>query len=68
MTPHEFRKTVKQRWPHVKVKLRTVSFQDLARASAICLTLDGDKSGECAEINALAKLAGIVPDGNIRFA
>jgi len=68
MTTHEFRKAVKARFPHVTVQIRTVSFQDLARESKKCLTVSGDKSGELKEINDLARLSGILPDGNVRFA
>ena len=68
ITVSDFRKQVRARWPHVKVSIRKVGFGDLARGDGKCLTVTGDKPGEIAEINALAKAAGIVPDGNIRFA
>ena len=63
----QFRKKVKEVYPHVKVSIRTVSFQDLARADRKCLTVSGDRQGELQQINAWAKDAGIIPDGNIRF-
>ena len=67
MTVTEFRKQVKTTYPHVKVSVRTVSFQDLARCSRLCLSVSGERKGELAAINALAKEAGILPDGNVRF-
>ena len=67
MTIAEFRKKVKTQYPHVKVSIRTVSFADLARDEKKCLTVSGDHSGELAQINAWAREAGIVPDGNIRM-
>ena len=66
MTEKEFRATVKAQFPHVKIRIRTVSFEDLARCSAKCLTVDGDRPGEIVAINDLARDAGITPDGNIR--
>ena len=67
MSIHEFRKEVKAGWPYVKVTVRQVSFQDLARASKPCLTVTGDRRGDLSHINALARQAGIVPDGNLRW-
>jgi hypothetical protein len=67
MTTIEFRKKVKEAYPHVKISIRSVSFSDLARGSAKCLTVTKDKDGEIIAINAWAKEAGIIPDGNIRF-
>ena len=66
MTIGEFRKQVKATYPHVKVSIRTVSFSDLGRGSRACLTVTGDRPGECGKINAWAREAGILPDGNIR--
>jgi hypothetical protein len=66
MTIAQFRREVKTCWPHVKIKIRTVGFSDLARASAKCLTVSGDKRGDLSHINALAKQAGVLPDGNAR--
>lgn len=66
ITISQFRREVKTTWPHVTVKIKTTSFADLARADKKCLTVSGDKAGELVHINALAKQAGILPDGNIR--
>ncbi len=67
MTVSEFRKTVKTRFPHVKISVRTIGFADLARDRAKCLTVSGERSiEELKEINELAKLAGILPDTSIR--
>ena len=68
MTTHQFRQQVKQVFPHVTVKVKTVSFEDLARASKQCLTVTGERAiEELIAINALAMKAGILPDTNIRF-
>jgi hypothetical protein len=67
MTINEFRKEIKTGWPYVKISIHTVSFSDLARASAKCLKVSGDKQGDLQHINALARQAGLVPDGNIRM-
>ncbi len=64
---NQFRKSVKEAYPHVTIKVREVSFQDLARASKHCLTVRGERKGELQPINDMARAAGIVPDGNIRF-
>lgn len=63
----DFRKEVKCNWPHVTVSVKTVGFSDLARCSRKCLTVKGDRKGDLQHINAIARLAGIIPDGNIRF-
>lgn len=63
----QFRRKVKEKYPHVKISIRTVGFSDLARASKKALTVSGERQGELAEINAWAKEAGILPDSNIRF-
>jgi len=62
----DFRRAIKNSFPHVKVSIRTVSFQDLARCSKQCLTVKGDRRGELGLINQWASRAGIIPDGNIR--
>lgn len=68
MTISDFRRRVRDRYPHITMKVRTVSFQDLARASAKVLTVDGDRSyAEIAQVNEWAEAAGIVPDRSIRF-
>lgn len=68
MTVSELRRNVRQTFPHVTIKVRTVSFVDLARASRQALTITGDRSAaEVETINGWAREAGILPDGNIRF-
>jgi len=68
MTTHQFRQQVRATFPHVTVKVRTVSFADLARDSKQCLTVEGERAiEELIAINALALKAGILPDTNIRF-
>ncbi len=67
MTVAEFRKRVKTTYPHVKVSVRTVSFVDLARCSRLCLSVDGEREGELAQINAWAREAGIIADTSVRF-
>lgn len=68
MTVAELRKRVRAGYPHVKISVRTVGFQDLARQDAKCLTIKGDRSvDELAAINDWAREAGVVPDGNARF-
>lgn len=66
MSLNEFRNEVRLGWPYVRVTVRAVGFSDLARASAKCLTVTGDKRGDLQHINALAKQAGILPDRNCR--
>ncbi len=67
MSTHQFRQLVRENYPHIKVCVKTVSFADLARDSARCLTVEGDRSAdELRQVNDWAKAAGIVPDGNIR--
>jgi hypothetical protein len=67
MTIAEFRRMVKENYPHVTIKVRTVSFQDLARISAKCLTVEGERSWqELAQINEWASQAGITQDGSLR--
>ncbi len=62
-----FRSMVRSTFPHVKVSVRTVGFQDLARCDAKCLTVLGDRSfDELQAINAWAAEAGIVPDKALR--
>ncbi len=68
MTTHAFRTLVRTHYPHVKVTVKTVSFQDLARSDAKCLTVSGDKTRvELAQINRWAKEAGVLPDTSLRF-
>jgi len=62
-----FRKRIKAEFPHVKVSIRRVSFQDLARADRLCLTASGDRPGELREINRIAESFNIIPDGNVRL-
>ncbi len=67
MNTHLFRQLVRENYPHITVRVKTVSFEDLARASARCLHVEGDRSAdELRQVNEWAKAAGIVPDGNIR--
>jgi len=48
--------------------VKTVSFADLARDEAKCLTVEGERNGdELRQINQWAQQSGIVPDGNLRF-
>ena len=67
MTVSEFRKKVKTDYPHIKISIKTASFSDLARAEKKCLTVEGDREGELAQINEWAQEAGIIRDTNIRF-
>jgi hypothetical protein len=68
MTEFEFRKTVKSQYPHVKIKIKTVSFSDLARVSKKVLTVEGEKDHlELKAINDMARELNIVPDISIRF-
>jgi hypothetical protein len=68
ITISEFRKTVKNTYPHVKVAVKTTSFCDLARGSAKCLSIAGERNiDELRVINDLAHQAGILPDSNVRF-
>jgi hypothetical protein len=67
MTTHELRKLVRQSYPHIKVSIKTVSFQDLARADAKFLYVEGAKElSELQQINQWAKEAGVIPDTSIR--
>ena len=68
MTEHEVRREVKALYPHFKLTIRTVHFSDLARASRKCLKIEGDRNAaEVLDINLMARSAGIIPDGNLRF-
>ena len=67
LTVHQFRKEMKACWPHITVKVKTVSFADLARAEAKFVNFSGDRKGDLGHINALAKQAGLLPDSNIRY-
>jgi hypothetical protein len=67
MPIHQFRKLVREKFPHITLSIRTVSFQDLARSDAKCLTVTGDKSvAELRQVNDWARQAGVLPDGNLR--
>jgi len=67
MSLAEFRKLVRTNYPHIKISVRTVSFADLARASAKCLTVEKAQSAqELAQVNAWAKAAGVLPDTSLR--
>jgi len=67
MTINELRKYVKEKYPHIKITVKTLSFQDLARCSKKCLNISGDTCWqECKDINDKAEEMGIVPDGNVR--
>lgn len=63
MTIAEFRRAIKTHYPHVTIKVKTVSFMDLARCERKCLTVEGEKNSyELGAINALAAMAGILGD------
>lgn len=67
LTTSEFRKRVREAYPHVKVSVRTTDFTDLARSKAKCLEVTGDRNiDELVQINAWATEAGILPDRNVR--
>ena len=64
MTHAEFRKAVRRDFPHVKVSIKTVTFD--GRAERSCLKCTGLRSTEeQSAINALAREAGILRDGNL---
>ncbi len=68
MTTAEFRRKAREAYPHIKVRVRTVDFTDLARTKKKCLTIEGDRSiDEVVKVNGWAREAGIVPDGNARL-
>jgi len=68
MTEKELRKAVKEKYPHIKISIKKVSFQDLARGSKKVITITGDRNkDELKEINDWAFDAGILRDTNIRF-
>lgn len=67
MTEQELRGIVKQRYPHIRISIRTVSFSDLARCERKCLTITGDRAiEEVRAINEMAKAMGIIRDCNLR--
>lgn len=67
MTITEFRRKVRKAYPHIKARVRTVDFTDLARTKKKCLTIDGDLNiDEVMNINLWATEAGILPDVNAR--
>jgi len=63
MTTMEFRRLVRQRYPHVRISIRSRYFDG---DKWLCLTIEGDRPGEAGEINDLARQAGILPDDNVR--
>ncbi len=71
MKINEFRKLVRETFPNVTISIKQVSFADLARGSAYCLTVrskpgfPGARRESLAQINEWAKLAGVLPDGSI---
>ena len=68
MTTNEVRRRVRDAYPHITITVRTVSFEDLARASKKCLRVVGDRTHEeLAQVNAWASDAGILPDTSLRF-
>ena len=74
ITVHRLRQNVKAEYPHLKVQVRTVSFEDLARASPLCLRIRGADGGsprfapgQQSQINEWARSAGVVPDTSIYF-
>lgn len=47
---------VKEHYPHIKISVRSVSFEDLGRGSRLCLKVIGDQhSGELDDINNRAR-------------
>ena len=67
MTENELRKYVKATYPHIKIKIKTVSFIDLCRDTKKCLTITGDKFWkEVKDINEKADAMGVLIDSNIR--
>lgn len=66
MTIAEFRKLVKKNYPETKISIRTVSFMDLARGKAKCLTID-DVTPAAArnQINEWAAEAGVIRDNSV---
>lgn len=60
-----FRRAVKRMFPHLTVRVKTVGFFGSYRK---CLKVQGDRNfDELQIVNRLAKEAGILPDGNVRF-
>lgn len=68
MTVFQFRQRVREHYPHLRVTVRTVSFSDLARAGARCLTIVGRMQcwEEHAQVNTWAREAGILADTSVR--
>ncbi len=68
MTVFQFRQRVREHYPHLRVKVQTVSFYDLARGGARYLTIVGRMQSalEHARVNTWAKEADIVPDTRVR--
>ena len=68
MTIIQMRALVRDRFPHVRISVKTVSFEDLARGESKCLTITGEKSAaELQLINQWAKDCGVLPDTSLRF-
>lgn len=67
-TTTEFRRYMRTSHPGVRFSIKTVSFQDLARADRHTLTLKEGltTSTQLAEINLAATVHGILPDGSLR--
>ena len=68
MTVFQFRKRVREHYPHLRVTVRTVSFLDVGRGGARCLTIVGRMQSwkEHAQVNTWAKEAGILADTSVR--
>ena len=68
MSTAQFRGLVRGQFPHATVKVKTVSFADLARGESQCLTTEGTRAAsEQQQINQWAQQAGIQPDTSLRF-
>ncbi len=68
MTVFQFRQRVGEHYPHLRVKVQTVSFLDLANGGARCLTIVGRMQSpqEHAQVNTWAKEADVLPDTSVR--
>jgi hypothetical protein len=64
MTINEFRKHIKTQYPNATIKIKTVSFSDLARISRQFMTVEGVTCEERWAINKLLP-DGIMPDERI---
>lgn len=56
----QLRRKIKEKYPHVKVSIRTVSFSDLARAEAKFATLTGAAPADWKQIKDWASQAGVI--------